>query len=268
MAQLTQERRDRIKSAVAVAALHAMLGYALMMGLGFNVAHGVSENLKLFDVSDDPPPPPPLVEPAKTPESSDDPKPKDPEGAASPPNLKDTPSPVVAPVPKVRLPVPPPVTAAPVTGQGNAVSMGAAEVRGPGTGSGGIGTGSGSGISGNGGGGGGGGGTGLGGRARWISGGIDPMDYPEAAIRARASGTVGLRFVVGPSGRVTDCAVTRSSGVPSLDKATCRLILRRFRYRPARDDEGRPTSETVVGKHEWVYEERETLVIEEPDIEE
>ncbi|HYD38320.1 MAG TPA: energy transducer TonB, partial [Allosphingosinicella sp.] len=54
-----------------------------------------------------------------------------------------------------------------------------------------------------------------------------------------------------PSGRVSDCKVTRSSGSPALDSVTCRLIVARFRYRPARDAEGRPIAETISGEHVW-----------------
>jgi protein TonB len=86
---------------------------------------------------------------------------------------------------------------------------------------------------------------------RWISGRIMDADYPRSAVRARASGTVFLRFVVAPNGRVSDCGVTRSSGNRDLDETTCRLIVRRFRYRPAMDAEGRPVSATIRGEHVW-----------------
>ena len=58
MLQVKQENRDRIKSAVVVAAFHALLGYALLAGLGFDVPAQVSERLKLFDAVEEPPPPP------------------------------------------------------------------------------------------------------------------------------------------------------------------------------------------------------------------
>ena len=72
-----------------------------------------------------------------------------------------------------------------------------------------------------------------------------------------------LRFIVGTNGRVTDCAVTRSSGNAELDTATCRLIKRRLRYRPARDAQGRPIPAAIVGKQEWTVERRPDEVIEE-----
>lgn len=258
MLQIDQENRDRIKSGIGVAAFHALLGYAFLTGLGFDVARSVSDEMKLFDVSESPPPPPAKPAPPDVAEAKQA-KPKDPEGAASPANLRDTPSPIVAPPPEIRIEVPSPVIAAPVTGEGSAVSAGAAEVPGPGTGSGGEGTGLGSGTQGSGTGGGGGG---IGTRARWLRGDIWGSDYP------RATGTVFLRFVVAPNGRVSECSVTRSSGNPDLDATTCRLIKRRFRYRPARDARGNAIAEVVRGEHVWELGPEPPPTEVEPDISE
>jgi protein TonB len=242
-------RRERIGSAAAVAALHALLGYAFLTGLGYAPLPSLPDELKLFTPAEEPPPPP-KAEPARPqPEKvRRKPRPKDPEGAASPANLRNTPTEIVAPPPEIRLPVPPPVPAAPVAGTGSAPAAGAAPVPGPGTGAGGVGNGLGSGGSGNGNGGGGGG---LAAPARLISGRIDNDDYPPRALEARVTGTVYMRFVVQPDGRATDCAVTRSSGSAELDRTTCRLIERRLRYRPARDSSGRPIASTVRGEQEW-----------------
>jgi protein TonB len=220
----------------------------------------------MFDVVEPPPPPPPAVPPPpEKVKKSTVAKPKDPEGAASPANLRDTPTQIVAPPPEIRLPVPPPVTAAPVAGQGNAESAGAADVPGPGTGRGGQGNGLGSGQYGTGTGGGG-GGLGLGSPARWVSGRIRDSDYPDSAFRARAQGIVYLRFIVAPSGRVSDCRVTRTSGNAALDQTTCRLIMRRFFYRPARDVEGRPIASEIRGEHEWELGPEPPPIDVEPDI--
>ncbi|HMJ92675.1 MAG TPA: energy transducer TonB, partial [Allosphingosinicella sp.] len=154
---------------------------------------------------------------------------------------------IVAPKPKI--PVPTPLPAAPIAGQGSVEAAGAASVPGPGTGRGGQGIGLGSGTRGTGTGGGGGGGLGT--RARYLSGGIRDSDYPRSAIEARKSGTVHLSFTVAPTGRVSACRVTRSSGSRALDETTCRLIMQRFRYRPARDGAGRPVADTIGGEHVW-----------------
>jgi protein TonB len=234
--------RDRVKSALAAASFHALLGYALVTGLAVRIATAPSEELQLFDVAEEPPPP--LAEkpaPATAPKE---------EGAASPPNLEAKASPVVAPLPKVPVKPPPPVVAAPVPGAGSDRSAGASERPGPGSGSGGLGSGTGSGS----------GGSGTGGaiaeRARLIGGRISDSDYPPAASRARAGGTVVARFTVGADGRPSGCTVIRSSGNAALDETTCRLIERRFRYRPARDAQGKAVADVAGWKQTWWLEPR------------
>jgi protein TonB len=76
-------------------------------------------------------------------------------------------------------------------------------------------------------------------------------------LREGAVGTVSVRYRVETNGRPTGCTVTRSSGNRDLDETTCRLIERRFRYRPARDFRGRPVAETVSGRHRWWTRPRE-----------
>lgn len=88
-------------------------------------------------------------------------------------------------------------------------------------------------------------------RAALIKGRLKNSDYPRAARKAGAEGTVHVRFLVNPDGGVGGCTVTRSSGNAELDGTTCRLIERRFRYKPARDAQGRPTSDVIVGEQLW-----------------
>jgi protein TonB len=240
--------RDRLKAGTAVVLFHLLLGYALLTGLGTRITSGISDNLKVFQVPPEAPPPPlPDVQPAKerTPQE---------EGAAAPPNLKSRPTPIVAPPPKIRLDVPPPVTTAPLPSpiNGSDASAGASNVPGPGTGAGGIGNGTGSGGQGTGPGGGGGGA-----RAVRVSGSISgASDYPRAAKRAGIEGSVAVRFTVRADGSVGDCEVLKSSANEELDETTCRLIERRFRYEPARDAEGRPTSEIVRRTFDWMLPRR------------
>lgn len=78
---------NRITAIVIVAILHAILGYAFVSGLAFNVIKKATEDLKTFDVSEEPPPP---------------------EEKPPPPKQVETPPPVVAPPPMVRVAAPPP----------------------------------------------------------------------------------------------------------------------------------------------------------------
>jgi len=84
-----------------------------------------------------------------------------------------------------------------------------------------------------------------------IAGEILPSDYPKQLGKSGIGGHVGIDFVVGTTGRVSRCRVTRSSGVPQLDDLTCRLIVERFRFRPATDSAGRPVEDEIEGVHVW-----------------
>lgn len=223
-----QKNRERVKAAVAVGALHALLAYAFISGLAFEVAEQAGESLNVFDVTEPPQPPPPPEE-ASTPDPSPAPRP---EAAAAPESTEA----VVVPEPEVWFAIAPNIQTAPAAGTG--------DVPGPGTGSGGEGTGTGSGSEGSGTGG---GGTG----ARRVSGALVDSDYPRSAAEARAAGTVHVRFTVRTDGRVDNCVVTRSSGHADLDRTTCRLIERRFRYSPARDAAGKPVTEVVTTEFYW-----------------
>jgi protein TonB len=244
MWQKADFRQGRIGSAAGVAAIHAVLGYALIVGLGMQVSGRTEESLKLFNLAIEPPPAP--VEPLKPVEQASQKQ----AGAASPPDLLAQASPVVAPEPKIRL-LPPPVVAAPVPSMASDPSAGAAPIPGPGTGSGGTGDGTGSGGDGNG------AGSGVASGAELIKGRIKNSDYPKAASRAQAGGTVIAKFTVGVDGRPSGCSVLRSSGNSALDATTCRLIEQRFRYRPATDAQGRPVPETKGWKQVWWLEPRE-----------
>lgn len=241
---LRSRNGDRVKAALGTAALQALLAYALIAGLRVDIPAVVNDSLKVFGILAPPPPPPPeksVPHPKKS---------KKPEGAASPPNLESKRTEVVAPPPVVTLPAPPPIIAAPAPDVGPDPTAGSAPVRGPGTGSGGQGRGTGSGGAGNGGGA---GGRGL--PPRRIRGSLADADYPRAAWEAGIGGTVSVRYRVGVNGRASDCIVTRSSGSPALDETTCRLIEKRFRFDPARDENGRPVPSTIIENHTWVIEQ-------------
>ncbi len=241
--------QDRARSLVIAGAVHVALGYALLTGIGVTPVPTLPEApLALIDLA--PPPPEPLAVPM-TPEVAPTPteRPKDPEGAAAPPALRNTPTPVVAPPPVVRLPVPPPLPAAPVAGTGTAPLAGAAPTPGPGTGRGGVGDGLGSGLSGDGTGGGGSGGVTTG--PRYVSGDIRESDGPPGLDLSRPT-SVGFRLLIDPGGRARECRVTRSSGIGALDAATCRAALRRLRWAPARDTAGRAVTAWAGGQNEWL----------------
>ncbi|WP_240700029.1 energy transducer TonB [Sphingomonas gei] len=232
-------RAERARAGLAAAALTAALGYALVAGLALGRGATPAAALQIFEVGPEPPPPPrEKLRPHQVRSSRR-------EGAASPPNLRSEPTEIVAPAPV--MPVPSPVIAAPIAGVGSDPSAGSADIIGPGTGSGGEGNGRGSG--------GGGDGDGDGGTEtapRQIRGDLRDADYPPGAAEAGIGGTVSVRYYVETDGHVSDCDVTRSSGNAELDAATCGFIVRRFRFRPARDGRGRPVPAAIVENHSWM----------------
>ncbi|MDB5669045.1 MAG: hypothetical protein JWO25_4 [Alphaproteobacteria bacterium] len=234
-------RSERWKAAAGAAVLEVALAWVLVTGLAVEAPHAVTERLQVFGILPAPPKPPPPPPPAprlRTPKK---------EGAASPANLRSTPTEVVAPTPRIVSPVPPPIVSAPLPGLGADPSAGASNVRGPGTGSSGEGNGTGSGSGGNGEGGGGGGSP-----PRFLKGEIRDKDYPKSAGEAGIGGIVDVQYVVGTDGRARNCRVTRSSGDADLDFTTCRLVEKRYRYKAATDGQGRPIDSKVADSHEWV----------------
>jgi protein TonB len=65
-------------------------------------------------------------------------------------------------------------------------------------------------------------------------------NYPAHALLAREEGTVAVTLTVGIDGKANDCVVTQSSGYRDLDQAACEQFSTNFRYKPARDDNGKP----------------------------
>jgi protein TonB len=78
-----------------------------------------------------------------------------------------------------------------------------------------------------------------------------PADYPAEALRLHQEGKVEVTLRINELGRGTACTVTRSSGAPSLDEATCRLMIDRARWEPARDEHGRPAPDVVKTSVDW-----------------
>ena len=233
--------RDRLKSAGAVAVLHALLFYALVAGFSTILVQDQDDALKLFSIRAPTPPPTEPPRPATVRRTAR-------EGAAAPENLRSRASPVVAPTPRIELPLPPTVVVAPVPGVAHDPDSGASNRPGPGMGAGGEGNGTGSGRRGDG------TGAGAGGPARLIRGRIANSDYPRSAWRDRIEGEVVVHLEVAPTGRVSECRVARSSGNGDLDSTTCRLIVERFRYAPALDGEGRAVPAVMGWRQSWWLE--------------
>lgn len=76
-------------------------------------------------------------------------------------------------------------------------------------------------------------------------------DYPAEALDRNEQGRVGVRVRINTAGRVRICDVVSSSGSKILDKATCDIIRRRARFRPATNSSGEPTESTYSQTIKW-----------------
>ena len=228
MAGYRQSNPDRAKAAAAALLVHVAIGAAFLTGLVVNVSKRPSAILQTFDV-DLPPPPPPIVEQESAPKG-------DPGEAGK----KATPTPIVAPKPKIDVTAKSPVVAAPVPGQGAAPSAGAAQ----------AGTGSGAGGTGAGLGGGGTGGTGFTPAQKITK--IPDREYRRiTALSGSRRGSVGLSIRVEPDGAPSNCRIARTSGNAGVDALMCQLTLTWVRFRPARDPQGRAISQDITWYPDW-----------------
>lgn len=221
-ATLEARPRERAIALGAVVLIQAALGVALLFGLRVDASRPGEAGQRLIAiVLDKPPPLPPPPQHERRAAGVSRPQPA-PSGSQPAPKLMPAqgfPTPVIAIKPTASL-----------SGAGSGTGAG------PGSGSGGA---SGSG---------GGGGTDL----VQIAGAITQSDYPRDLRERGFGGRVEFTFTVGPSGRVTRCSVTRSSGVPRLDALTCALVQQRFVYRPSTDRFGRPIEDEVDGEQDWI----------------
>ena len=224
------DRRTKILALAGVAALHVGLIAALISAFGVDVVVQTVKSLTAFDVPVPPPPPPPPEPVAQA---------LEPQGAAAPPAPRATPRP--RPSPRIVVVAKPAPTAASTD---TAINSGASAA-GAGSGGGGQGSGTGSGGRGNGSGG------GVVKRAEKMGGELKTKDFPRSGVNDRDGKFITVRFVVGTDGRVGNCRVVQSSGSAEADAITCRLIEKRFRYRPALDATGKPVREETGWKQWW-----------------
>jgi periplasmic protein TonB len=223
--------RERAVALAAVLVVQTALAIALLIGLRVDVRRSADVVQRLVAVTlVKPPPPPQPVRPSQRAARADSAAPK-----AQLQKLGGSPGaqpahapPSVAPIVAIKPTAP---SSGGGTGTGPAIGSGA------GGGPGGSGYGAGEG-----------GGTDL----VQIAGEITPRDYPRRLRERGIGGVVGILFRVEPTGLVSRCTVTSTSGVPELDALTCHLIVQRFRYRPGTDRYGRPIADNIEGEHEWI----------------
>ena len=77
------------------------------------------------------------------------------------------------------------------------------------------------------------------------------QDYPAVAVMNNQGGRVGFVLLVGDNGRVADCTIVATSGVPSLDSQACALLKIRARFEPARGADGKSARDSLRGGIVW-----------------
>ena len=238
-------QQNRTVSALASTAIVAGIGAMLLFGLQAGRIEQATQALVAVDLL--PPRPTPTPSPTPPPPKT---KKSAPKGDPGQRNLKNKATQIVAIKPPLILVPPPPVVVATTPANiGNATQSGASNRAGPGQGAGNYGDGLG-------GGGDGGDGDGVAETGpRRIRGRLAFEDLPQGVLDEGETARVEVRYAVETDGSVTGCRAIRSSGYPPIDTAACRLIERRFRYRPALNRAGRPVRSVVEENHTWVLDE-------------
>lgn len=87
--------------------------------------------------------------------------------------------------------------------------------------------------------------------AREVTTWISEADYPLAALEKGEQGAVRFQLEVDAEGRPGNCTITESSGSATLDAATCKMMLERARFSPARDEQGQAVRDTFSSRVLW-----------------
>ena len=78
-----------------------------------------------------------------------------------------------------------------------------------------------------------------------------PNTYPPESLRLKPVGAVAFRLTVGRDGVPTACDVSEPSGAPDVDAKTCEWLVKRARFRPARNSAGDPVSGHYETRFGW-----------------
>lgn len=203
--------QSRITSIVLVVLIHAVGIWAMFNG-GAQYAKKVLKDLDVIEIKE-PPPPPEKLPPPPPPDQKLPPPP-----VVPPPIVQtNTPPPpqviVSTPTPPpVYVPPPPAVITPPPPPPAVAVRL-----------------------------------TPRGSPGSWVTN----DDYPPSAQRDGVEGVTGFNLTVGADGRVTGCTITASSGSSLLDDTACRLLTRRARFNPGKDESGAATGGAYAGRFRW-----------------
>jgi protein TonB len=219
-----QQQRQPGKHAVGIGivlALHLVLGWALVNGLAQRLVEVIKSPLETKIIEEVKPPPPPPPENLPPPPKFAPPPPS----FVPPPEVNVNPPPMVQPTITTTQVAPPP---APVTVVA-APAVVAAPPAPPRV------------------------------AARPAISNLDSCkpEYPAAALRAEATGSTKIRFVIGADGKLQSSEITKSSGASREHKALDRQALQQLSqcaFKAGADENGRPVGASVEVEYVWKLE--------------
>ncbi len=80
-------------------------------------------------------------------------------------------------------------------------------------------------------------------------------DYPESSIIKGQTGTLKVAVLVNEQGKVADCTIIETSGVPMLDSQSCAIIRQRSHFKPATGLDGKPAKSAATSTIIWMLED-------------
>ena len=77
-------------------------------------------------------------------------------------------------------------------------------------------------------------------------------DYPKGPLAIGASAIIRFRVMVSAEGVPTKCAIQQATSSPEFTKLTCDLLVKRARFSPALDRDGKPVASFYTNSVRWL----------------
>lgn len=81
---------------------------------------------------------------------------------------------------------------------------------------------------------------------------LTSADYPRAALEAGSSAIINFRLLIGPNGMPTSCHIQQATMSAELIRQTCSMLMRRARFKPALDAQGKPVPSYYTNSVRWL----------------
>ncbi len=88
----------------------------------------------------------------------------------------------------------------------------------------------------------------IGNPSNWLT----SADYPRRSLEAGASALINFRLMVGATGVPTGCHIQQATISTDLIRVTCNLLMRRARFKPALDGQGKASPSFYTNSVKWV----------------